>query len=91
MKTYLIERNIPEAGKLTPDQLKAISKKSNNVLNCMGPNIEWVQSYITADKIFCVYKARNEELIKEHAAMGGFPANAITEIYSGFSPATAEN
>ena len=91
MKTYLIERNIPEANKLTPEQLKAISQKSNNVLNCMGPNIEWVQSYITADKFFCVYKAKNEEMIKEHAAMGGFPANVITEIAVGISPATAEN
>jgi hypothetical protein len=91
MKTYLVERNIPDAGKLTPEQLKIISQKSSSVLNCMGPNIEWVQSYVTADKFFCVYKARNEELIKEHAAMGGFPANVIREIASGISPATAEN
>src|SRR5947209_18389152 len=91
MKTYLIERNVPGAGKLTPDQLKAISQKSNNVLNCMGPNIEWVKSYVTSDKFFCIYKARNEELIKQHAAMGDFPANVITEVVAEISPATADN
>ena len=91
MKTYLIERDIPDAGKLTPDQLKAISQKSNNVLKEMGPDIQWVQSYVTGNKIYCVYKAKNEELIKEHAAKGGFPANSIMEISSMISPATAEN
>ncbi|HEY2728080.1 MAG TPA: DUF4242 domain-containing protein [Parafilimonas sp.] len=91
MKTYLIERDIPDAGKLTPDQLKAISQKSCSVLKKMGPDIEWIQSYVTGDKIFCVYKAKNEELIKEHAAEGGFPANYIMEITSVISPATAEN
>src|SRR5436305_190340 len=73
MKTYLIERDIPNAGKLTPDQLKAISQKSCSVLKTMGPDIQWVQSYVTGDKIYCVYKAKNEELIKEHGAEGGFP------------------
>ena len=91
MKTYLIERDIPGAGKLTPDQLKAISQKSCSVLKQMGPEIQWVQSYVTGDKIYCVYKAKNEELIKEHAAKGGFPANSIMEIGSVISPATAEN
>ncbi len=91
MKTYLIERDIPDAGKLTPEQLKSISQKSCAVLKEMGPDIQWVQSYVTGDKIFCVYKAENEELIKEHAAKGGFPANKITEVSTIISPATAQN
>lgn len=91
MKTYLIERDIPGAGKLTPEQLKAISQKSVSVLKEMGPEIQWIQSYVTGDKIFCVYKAENKELIQEHARKGGFPANQITEVSSGISPATAEN
>ena len=90
MKTYLIERDIPGAGKLTPEQLKAISQKSCGVLKDMGPQIQWIQSYVTGDKIFCVYKAENEELIREHAKKGGFPANKITEVSSEISPATAE-
>ena len=89
MKTYLIERDIPGAGKLTPEQLKAISQKSCSVLQHMGPQIQWVQSYVTGDKIFCVYKAENEDLIREHAKEGGFPANVITEISTTISPATA--
>lgn len=89
-KTYLIEREIPGAGKLTPAELKAISQKSCSVLEEMGPQIQWIQSYVTADKIYCVYKAENEELIKEHAIKGGFPANKITEIPSVISPATAD-
>jgi hypothetical protein len=91
MKTYLIERDIPGAGNLTPEQLKSIAQKSNGVLKEMGPDIQWIQSYVTGDKIFCVYKAENEELIKEHAKKGGFPANKITEIGTVISPATAEN
>ena len=91
MKTYLIERDIPGAGKLTPEQLKAISQKSCSVLKEMGPEIQWIQSYVTGDKIFCVYKAENEELIREHAKKGGFPANKITEVSTEISPATAEN
>ena len=80
MKTYLIERDIPGAGKLTQEQLKAISQTSCTVLKEMGPKIQWVQSYVTGDKIYCVYKAENEELIREHAKKGGFPANFIMEI-----------
>jgi uncharacterized protein DUF4242 len=91
MKTYLIERDIPDAGKLTPNELKAISQKSNSVLKEMGPDIQWVQSYVTGNKIYCVYKAKNEELVKEHATKGGFPANSIMEISSVISPATADN
>jgi uncharacterized FlgJ-related protein len=89
MKTYLIERDIPNAGKLTPEQLKAISRKSCSVLKNMGPQIQWIQSYVTGDKIFCVYKAENEDLIREHAKEGGFPANVITEVATTISPATA--
>ena len=91
MKTYLIERDIPGAGKLTPEQLKDISQKSCSVLKEMGPQIEWIQSYVTGDKIFCVYKAENEELIREHAKKEDFPANKITEVGTEISPATAEN
>jgi hypothetical protein len=91
MKTYLIERDIPDAGKLTPEQLKAISQKSCSVLKDMGPQIQWIQSYVTGNKIFCVYKAENEDLIREHAKKGGFPANVITEINTTISPATAKD
>jgi hypothetical protein len=90
MNTYLIERDIPGAGNLTADQLKAISQKSCSVLKNMGPDIQWIQSYVTADKIFCVYKATNEDLIREHAKEGGFPANVITQISTEISPATAK-
>src|SRR5213075_3375494 len=90
MKTYLIERDIPNAGKLTPEQLKSISQTSCKVLKEMGPKIQWIQSYVTGDKIYCVYKAENEELIREHAKKGGFPANKITEISSVISPETAK-
>ena len=89
MKTFLIERDIPDAGKLTPEQLKGISKTSCSVLKEMGPKIEWIQSYVTGNKIFCVYKAESEDLIREHARKGGFPANVITEIGTVISPATA--
>ncbi|MFC0776257.1 DUF4242 domain-containing protein [Terrimonas alba] len=89
MKTYLIEREIPDAGKLTAEELKGISQKSCSVLKEMGPRIQWIQSYVTGNKITCVYKAENEELIREHAKKGGFPANSITEVASVISPATA--
>lgn len=89
MKTYVIEREIPGAGKLTAEQLKSISQKSCSVLKNMGPQIQWIQSYVAGDKIYCVYKAENEEQIREHARQGGFPANKITEVASVISPATA--
>ena len=89
MKTYLIEREIPDAGKLTPEQLKGISQASCTVLKEMGPKIEWVHSYVTGNKIFCIYKAENEDLIREHAKKGGFPANSITQVATIISPATA--
>jgi len=90
MKTYLIEREIPGAGKLTADELKNISQTSCTVLKEMGPKIQWIQSYVVGDKIFCVYKAENEDLLREHAKRGGFPVNAIYEVSSIISPATAK-
>ena len=89
MKTYIIEREIPGAGNLTAEQLKAISQKSCGVLKLMGSKIEWIQSYVAGDKIYCIYKAENEELIRQHAKDGGFPANRITQVANIISPATA--
>ncbi len=89
MKTYLIEREIPDAGKLNGEQLKGISQKSCSVLKELGTGIQWIHSYVTGNKIYCIYKAESEELIREHAKKGGFPANKIIEIASVISPATA--
>jgi len=90
MKTYLIERNIPNAGKLTPEQLEGIAQTSCGVLDEMGPQIEWDHSYVVGDKIFCVYRATNEELLKEHGKKGGFPVDTIYQVQDIFSPATAK-
>lgn len=90
MKTYVIERKIPDAGKLTPEQLKGVSQTSCSVLKEMGPKIQWIHSYVTGNKIYCIYKAENEELIREHARKGGFPANKISEVANIISPATAD-
>lgn len=90
MKTYLIEREIPDAGKFTAEQLKGISQKSCSVLTEMGPDIQWLQSYVTGNKIYCIYKAKSEALIREHAKKGGFPANMIVEVGNVISPATAK-
>ena len=90
MKTYVIERIIPGAGDLTAEQLKGISQTSCSVLKEMGPIIEWQHSYVTGDKIYCVYKAESKELIEEHAKKGGFPANSINEVATIISPATAK-
>ncbi|MCP5159420.1 MAG: DUF4242 domain-containing protein [Gammaproteobacteria bacterium] len=90
MPKYLIERELPGAGKLSPADLKAISQKSCGVLSTLGPQIQWVQSYVTDDKIYCVYIAPNADLVKQHAAQGGFPANRISEIRAGIDPTTAE-
>ncbi len=90
MPKYLIERNIPGAGKLTAEQLKGISQTSCGVLSKLGPQIQWVHSYVTADKIYCIYIAPNEALVREHAAQGGFPANVVTEISTVIDPTTAE-
>lgn len=90
MPQYVIERELPGAGKLTPVQLKEISQKSCGVLKNMGPAIEWVHSYVTTDKIYCIYNAANEDMVREHAKQGGFPANVITEVSAIIDPATAE-
>lgn len=90
MPRYVIEREIPGAGKLTAAELKGISQKSCSVLNELGPSIQWVESYVTEDKIYCVYNAPNKEILKEHADKGGFPANRIEEIKNMISPVTAE-
>jgi hypothetical protein len=90
MPKYLIERNIPGAGKLTAEQLKGISQTSCGVLSNMGPQIQWVHSYVTDDKIYCVYIAPNQEMVLEHAKQGGFPANVVTQISTIIDPATAE-
>jgi hypothetical protein len=90
MPQYLIQRNIPGAGKLTSAELKAISKKSCDVLNKLGPQIQWVQSYVTDDQINCIYRAPNEAIVREHARLGGFPADRVSEIKTIIDPTTAE-
>lgn len=90
MPQYLIERNVPGAGKLTSDELKAISQKSCSVLNQLGPQIQWVHSYVTADQLYCIYRAPSEEMVREHARLGGFPANRVSEITTVIDPTTAE-
>ena len=90
MPKYVIEREIPGAGNLTPDQLKGISQTSCGVLKDLGPQIQWVQSYVTGDKIYCVYIAPNAEMVREHAQKGGFPANAVNEVMTVIDPTTAE-
>ena len=90
MPKYLIEREIPGAGKLSAEELQGISQKSCEVLQEMGPQIQWVQSFVTDDKIYCVYIAPNEELIREHAQKGGFPVNSISKVSAGIDPTTAE-
>jgi Protein of unknown function (DUF4242) len=89
MHTYVIERNIPGAGEFSAAKLKTISQTSCSVLKEMGPGIQWLQSYVTENKIFCVYKAENIEMLKEHAQKGGFPINAVYEVENIISPATA--
>jgi len=90
MPKYVIEREIPGAGSLTAEQLKAISQTSCGVLSKMGPQIQWVNSFVTADKIYCVYIAPNEEMVREHAKQGGFPANSVSEVATVIDPTTAE-
>jgi hypothetical protein len=90
MPKYVIEREIPGAGKLSPQELKAISQKSCGVLQQLGPQIQWVQSYVTGDKVYCVYIAPNESMVREHAEKGGFPANRISEVKSIIDPTTAD-
>jgi hypothetical protein len=90
MPKFVIEREIPDAGKLSPEQLQGISQKSCGVLREMGPHIQWVQSYVTDDKIYCVYIAPDEETVRKHATQGGFPANRISQIRTMIDPTTAE-
>lgn len=90
MPKYLIEREIPNAGKLSPEELQGISKNSCGILQEMGPQIQWVESYVTDDKVYCVYIAPNERMIREHARQGGLPANRISEIKTMIDPTTAE-
>ncbi len=91
MPKYVIEREIPGVGNLTPDDYQAISQKSCSVLNKLGPSIQWLHSYVTADKIYCVYIAPNEEMVREHAKQGGFPANRISEVKQVIDPTSAED
>ncbi|MBI3678892.1 MAG: DUF4242 domain-containing protein [Acidobacteria bacterium] len=90
MPKFLVERNIPGVGNLTPVKLQAASRKSNEVLMQMGPSIQWVESYVTGDKLYCVYIAPSEEAIQEHARVSGFPANQVLQIKSIIDPTTAE-
>jgi hypothetical protein len=90
MPKFVIERNVPNAGKMSPKELNAISAKSCRVLENLGPQIQWQQSYVTDEKLFCVYIAPNPELIREHAVRGGFPADAIREVKTVIDPVTAE-
>jgi uncharacterized FlgJ-related protein len=89
MNTYVIERQIPDAGKLNAEQLQGISQKSCSVITELGPDIEWVHSYVTDNKIFCIYKAENEQILRTHAEKGGFPINSINKVSTVISPATA--
>jgi len=91
MPKYVIEREIPGAGKLTAQQLQEISQKSCGVLKNMGPQIQWVQSYVTGDKVYCIYIAPNEDAVREHARQGGFPANRVSEVKQMIDPTTAES
>jgi hypothetical protein len=90
MPKYVIEREIPGAGKFSAEQLKGISQTSCGVLSKMGSQIQWLQSYVTGDKIYCVYIAPNEEMVREHAKQGGFPANSVSEVVNMIDPTTAE-
>ena len=91
MPKYVIEREIPGAGKLSEQDLKAISQTSCSVLRSMGPHIQWVHSYVTDDKIYCVYVAPDEATVRQHATQGGFPANSVARVSTMIEPVTAEN
>ena len=90
MPKYVIEREIPNAGRLSTQELQAISQTSCGVLRTLGPQIQWVQSYVTDDKVYCVYIAPNEDMVREHAQQGGLPANRISEVRAVIDPTTAE-
>lgn len=87
---YVIERNIPDAGSMTADELRDVARKSSSVLEQLGPDIKWVHSYVTDDKIYCVYEASDKELIRKHAEKGGFPADRITALATVIDPSTAD-
>ena len=90
MPKFVIERELPGAGKLAPDELKAISQKSCGVLRELGPGIQWVQSFVTDDKIYCIYIAPDEATVRQHASMGGFPANSVAQVRTVIDPTTSE-
>ena len=90
MPKYVIERALPGAGKLSPAELTAVSQKSCNVLEALGPKIQWIHSYVTDDKIYCIYQAENEGLVREHAKQGGFPADTVARVRTVIDPATSE-
>jgi cell division inhibitor SulA len=90
MPKYVIEREIPGAGNMSPQELQSVSQKSCSVLQNLGPQIQWLHSYVTGDKIYCIYIAPNEAMVREHAQQGGFPANRISEIKTVIDPTTAE-
>jgi len=90
MPKYVIEREVAGAGDLSPAQLQALSQKSCGVLRNLGPEIQWVHSYVTKDRIYCIYIAPNEALVREHAAQGGFPANRVSEVFSMIDPTSSE-
>jgi hypothetical protein len=90
MPKFVIEREIPNAGKMSPQELQAVSQKSCSVLRNMGPSIQWLESYVTDNKIYCVYIAENEQAIRKHAEQGGFPANRISQIRTVIDPTTSE-
>ena len=91
MPKYVIEREIPDAGKMSPEQLRAVSQKSCSVLRNLGSQIQWIESYVTDDKLYCVYIAPNEEMVRMHAQQGGFPANRISAVRTIIDPTTAES
>ena len=90
MPKFLIEREIPGAGELSAEELKAISRKSNKIISELGPEIRWLTSYVTEDKLYCIYVAPDQDIIEEHARCGGFPAGRITKVYSVIDPSTAD-
>jgi hypothetical protein len=90
MPKFIIEREIPGAGNLSSAELQSVAQTSCNVLSSLGPQIQWLESYVTGDKVYCVYIAPNEEMIRDHAQQGGFPANRISEVKTIIDPTTAE-
>ncbi len=91
MPKFVIERDLPNAGKLSPQELRAISQRSCSVLNEMGPTIQWVHSYVTEDKLYCLYVAPNADMVREHARKGGFPANRVAAVRVTIDPTTSES